>query len=86
MAARSPKESKKRTRRAKASPRSADQPPKARRFFRARVRRTPGAETVLRHLDAIGRICLDHLVDDNEGFHVELSEPEIEILREEAGA
>ncbi|MBI4896742.1 MAG: VWA domain-containing protein [Actinobacteria bacterium] len=52
------------------------------RHFGARVVRTPGAEDVLRQLDAEGRICLDHFAADDGRFLVVLSLREIRLLRE----
>jgi hypothetical protein len=49
----------------------------------ASVRRTPGAETILRALDAEGRICLDHFAATASSFTVTLSQSELRILREQ---
>lgn len=53
------------------------------KHFSARVKRTPGAETILRQLDAEGRICLDHFAAGKQAFAVVLSQTEISILREQ---
>ena len=53
------------------------------RYYTARVARTPGAESVLRLMDATGRICIDHFASDEEGFTVVLTQGEIRTLRGE---